>query len=289
MSAAAFVAAMSLSLIACDDTSSSANNTEENPEISIINADSSNNEVPVAPVASVTPADSVKKSSSADSVLIRSCAKMAPDVLCADSMNTDGRYFDYGSCYFKCENNAWKGVTNVPSDDSLYKYSSVDGNAIWYLPKCTAENDGLVRRIWEKNPKYGSAWTYRCENGEWVPRGLWVTCDTMGVQVGDICRKKDVIGIFASGGGAYAPVGLYVYAGDGKWDDYDPRTEIAKECTETNEGDVASLVIDIIPSKRDTVWYKYEPWNMYDEIPGQKDTLSYECLNGEWSNFKITN
>lgn len=137
-----------------------------------------------------------------------------------------------------------------------------------YCRRTWYEKEGMVKRIWEGNPKYGSAWTYRCENGEWMSRGLWVTCDTTGVQVGDICRKKGTVNIFAAGGGVEAPVGLYVYAGDGTWKDYDPRTEIAKECSEANEGDVASLVIDVIPSKGDTV--------------------SYECLNGEWSNFKIT-
>ncbi|WP_163437915.1 hypothetical protein [Fibrobacter succinogenes] len=45
---------------------------------------------------------------------------------------------------------------------------------------------------------------------------------------------------------------------------------------------------DVIPSKGDTVWYNDVPWNIFEETPGKKDTVSYECLNGEWSNFKIT-
>ena len=269
MSAAAFVAAMSLSLIACDDSSSA-------------NSNSTNNEAPVAPT------DSVESGVSVDSLVMLFCASSVPDVPCADSMITDGKYFEHDLCYFKCENNAWKGVTKVPSDDSLYEYSSLDGLALWHLPKCTAENEGLVKRIWEKNPKYGSVWTYRCENGEWMPRDLRVTCDTAGVKVGSICRKKGTVNIFAAGGGVEAPVGLYVYAGDGTWKDYDPRTEIAKECSEANEGDIASLVFDVIPSKADTVWYDDKPWDIFEETPGKTDTVSYECRNGEWSNFKIT-
>lgn len=218
ISAAAFTAALSFSLIACDDSSSA-------------NSNSTNNEAPVAPTDSVESGVSV---------------------------------------------------------DSLLSYSELESMTQNQLPKCTAEKEGVVKRMWKGNPKYGSAWTYRCENGEWVPRDLWVTCDTTGVQVGDICRKQDVVGSFAAGGGFKAPVELYVYAGDGNWDDYDPRTGITKECTEANEGDIASLVFDVIPSKADTVWYNDVPWNIFEETLGKTDTVSYECLNGEWSNFKIT-
>ena len=267
--AATVTVAMSFSLIACDDSSSA-------------NSNSTNNEAPVAPT------DSVESGVSVDSLLIQSCASLAPSVPCADTINTDGKYYKRDLCYFKCENNAWKGVTKVPSDVTFYSYSELESMTQNQLPKCTAEKEGMVKRMWKGNPKYGSAWTYRCENGEWVTRDLWVTCDTTGVQVGDICRKDDVVGSFAAGGGAKAPVELYVYAGDGNWDDYDPRTGITKECTETNEGDVASVVFDVIPDKRDTVWYNDVPWNIFEETLGKTDTVSYECLNGEWSNFKIT-
>ena len=65
----------------------------------------------------------------------------------------------------------------------------------YYCRRTWYEKEGMVKRIWEGNPKYGSAWTYRCENGEWMPRNLRVTCDTAGVQVGDICRKDDVASV----------------------------------------------------------------------------------------------
>ena len=265
--AATVTVAMSFLLVACDDSSSA-------------NSNSTNNEAPVAP------ADSVESGVSVDSLLIQSCTSLAPNVPCAD--NTDGKYYKRDLCYFKCENNVWKGVTKVPSDVTFYSYSELESMTQNQLPKCTAEKEGVVKRMWKGNPKYGSAWTYRCENGEWTPRNLWVTCDTTGVQVGDICRKDDVVGSFAAGGGAKAPVELYVYAGDGNWDDYDPRTGITKECTEANEGDVASVVFDVIPSKADTVWYNDVPWNIFEETLGKTDTVSYECLNGEWSDFKIT-
>jgi hypothetical protein len=155
------------------------------------------------------------------------------------------------------------------------------------FPACNAANNGKARMVWAGNPKYGEVVIYGCKYDRWELSDERATCGTTGVKKGDICRRTGVVNIFSQGLGIESPVLLYVYAGHGTWKDYDPRTEIAKECSEANEGDIAWVVFDVIPSKADTVWYDDKPSNIIEETPGQKESVSYECRNGEWSNFKL--
>ena len=156
------------------------------------------------------------------------------------------------------------------------------------FPACNAANNGKARMVWVGNPKYGEVVIYGCKYGRWELSDERAACGTTGVKKGDICRRTGVTNIFSQGLGIESPVLLYVYAGHGTWKDYAPRTEIAKKCSEANEGDIAWVVFDVIPNKRDTVWYDDEPWSIYGETPGKKDTVLYECHYGEWAGFKIT-
>ena len=177
---------------------------------------------------------------------------------------------------FKCSENGW-----IP-DPSNEAYSRS------IAEKCSLENEGEIKAVWEGNPKYGYINFCRCKGGLWVSEDIRLTCDTAGVQVGDLCRRTRVVGTFAAGMGVEGGVEFFVYAGNGIWEDYDPKTKIIKKCTENNDGDIVWLYFDEIPSKRDTIWYEDVAWNIFDETPGRKDTVLYECHNGEWTNIKIT-
>ena len=187
----------------------------------------------------------------------------------------DSRSSVFRDSAFKCTENGWAPYSNNEVYSKL-------------VEECTAENEGEVKVVWVGNPKYGYDTYNRCESGLWVRGNISLTCDTTGVQVGDLCRKTGTINIFQAGMGAKPGVGFYVYAGNGTWEEYDPRTEITKECTESYEGNFAWLIFDVIPGRKDTIWYEDRPNNIFDETPSRTDTVSYECHNGEWTNRKIT-
>ncbi len=84
--------------------------------------------------------------------------------------------------------------------------------------ECTAQNEGEVKEVWVGNPKYGHNTYNRCERGSWVQGDISLTCDTAGVQVGDTCKKYGSVNIFQAGMNPSAPEYVFVYAGDGAWE-----------------------------------------------------------------------
>ena len=179
----------------------------------------------------------------------RYCIPHTPtNLLCADTMNTDGMNVQIGLCYFKCESNAWEWMAGAPSNDTLYDYYSVYDLAYWKLPKCTPEKEGEVRNVWHGNTKYGTNQNFRCENGEWVPRDLWVTCDTAGVQVGDSCARHTVPNLSCQGfSGCHSREFVYIYKGEGEWEDLDSYVSNIKKCSAENKGSVEKFVVGTAP------------------------------------------
>ena len=151
-----------------------------------------------------------------------------PDMLCDESYEIDGAYYEYvnsylSSCtrFFKCENNKWSLVpkgktlsddaTVIFATDRLTSPKADRGDILErvYFKKCNAENEGLLDSAVHEaeNPKYGVGYKnyYRCEEGSWIiydsvyedackasnsdEDGSNIVCDTAGVSVGAICTK----------------------------------------------------------------------------------------------------
>ena len=131
---------------------------------------------------------------------------------------------------FKCSENGW-----IPySTNEVYSKSVEE--------ECTAENEGEVKVVWEGNPKYGYDTYNRCESGLWVRGDISLTCDTTGVQVGDLCRKTGTINIFQAGMNVTPSERRFAYAGNGVWEECDGLTKITRECTAENVGDKEKIV-----------------------------------------------
>ena len=131
---------------------------------------------------------------------------------------------------FKCSENGWIPYTN----GEVYSKSIAE--------ECTAENEGEVKVVWEGNPKYGYNTYNRCESGLWVRGNISLTCDTAGVQVGDLCRKTGTINIFQAGMNVTPSERTFAYAGNGVWEECDGLTKITKECSAENVGDKEKIV-----------------------------------------------
>ena len=151
---------------------------------------------------------------------------------------------------FKCTENGWAPY----SSNEVYS-KSVD-------VECTAKNEGEVNVVWEGNAKYGGYTYSRCEKGLWVRGDIRLTCDTAGVQVGDLCRKTGKTNLFFAAGGLSPSERVFAYAGDGVWMEVQDYFEMTKKCTAENEGDKEKFVVgkgaDVI-------------------------TSYYACSNGEWT------
>ena len=182
----AFVATISISLVACDNDSSSAK--DETPSSS-----SAMEEIPAA---------------------------LLPNMPCADTLMIDGHYFRGIDVIYKCEDNKWSYVDekDIPPDTKI-PYVSLEGDkAIWKLNKCTPENDGAVQSVWDGNPKYGAMCYYKCEGSSWVQGDITLTCNTADAQVGDTCVTHPSINIFQAGMNPDAGELVFVYKGDGVWE-----------------------------------------------------------------------
>ena len=131
---------------------------------------------------------------------------------------------------FKCSENGWIPYTN----GEVYSKSIAE--------ECTAENEGEVKVVWEGNPKYGYNTYNRCESGLWVRGNISLTCDTAGVQVGDLCRKTGTINIFQAGMNVTPSERTFAYAGNGVWEECDGLTKITKQCSAENVGDKEKIV-----------------------------------------------
>ena len=118
-----------------------------------------------------------------------------------------------------------------------------------FSSKCDAENEGKVETKWIGNAKYGGNSYFRCEKGSWVKGDISLTCDTAGVQVGDICTKGPKLGIYAA---MYSIPGSntlrFIYKGDGVWKEFDPEKnmvadieKLGKQCTAETKGDKGIL------------------------------------------------
>ena len=154
--------------------------------------------------------------------------------------------------------------SSASADSSKANESECIINDIWNpgecpLSECTQKNEGQVETVWVGNIKYGGEEYFKCQNGSWVRGDERLTCDTTGAQVGDICRKSVNAGSFYyTMHGFEDYIRLYVYAGDGVWESYDPKAKITEECNKKNSG----LLV----------------WRVLDEPLGKKDTMLYECM-----------
>ena len=204
--AVALTAVMSLSLVACDDSSSA----KDDAPIS----SSENDDTPLSSAMDETPASSESNNQSDHE------ASPLPNMPCADTLMIDGHYFRGIDAFYKCEDNKWSYVDekDIPPDTKIPYVSLESDKAIWKLNKCTPENDGAVQSVWDGNPKYGAMCYYKCEGSSWVQGDITLTCNTADAQVGDTCVTHPSINIFQAGMNPDAGELVFVYKGDGVWE-----------------------------------------------------------------------
>ena len=230
ISAFAFIASLSFSLVACDDSSSASDDdvpgsSGDVPELSSgAEPESSSSD------ESDLFGDDVEFSSEyCDSIK----TSLVPDLKCDESLEVDGWYYKYEyyaegysrgcpTLYFKCEKGEWayvseeniSGPNPVTSDRSIAEYGVYPLNR----KKCTAENEGLV----DSSLVDGEMTYDKCINGRWKT-GVYA-CDTAGVTEGAICRKTVKAGMWKY---PYDEIVTYIYDGNGIWYEYEiPHLEV---------------------------------------------------------------
>ena len=110
------------------------------------------------------------------------------------------------------------------------------------FPVCNTESEGRVEKLFLGGDKYGYDRFYKCEQGSWNETDISATCDTTGVTVGAICKRDRKNGFFYSNGAYSYSSYVFIYAGNGVWEDFDGLAKMTKECTAENEGDKEKLV-----------------------------------------------
>ena len=155
------------------------------------------------------------------------------------------------------------------------------------LPACNDENEGKVETVWVGNPKYGAETFHKCQNGSWVQGDISLTCDTAGVQVGDLCYRTGSTNIFRqSMPGFRRPEYVFEYAGDGVWKRCDGLTKITKECTAENIGDKEKIVyghddntLSMYYKCFDDGWTRIDESTFYcaDSVSVSGDSVSGTC------------
>ena len=193
----------------------------------------------------------------------------------------DSRSSAFQDSAFKCSENGW-----IPYSSNEVYSKSVD-------VECTAKNEGEVNVVWEGNAKYGGYTYSRCEKGLWVRGGISLTCDTAGVAVGDLCHKTGTVNAFrASMPDFKIPEYVFVYAGDGVWEECDGLTKITRGCSAENVGDKEKIVyghddntLSMYYKCYDNGWTKVDESSFYcsDSVSVSGDSVSRDSASGTCS------
>jgi len=154
------------------------------------------------------------------------------------------------------------------------------------LPACNDENEGKVETVWVGNSKYGYETFHKCQNGSWVQGDISLTCDTTGVQVGDLCRKTGSTNIFQAGMNVTPSERTFAYVGNGVWEECDGLTKITRECTAENVGDKEKIVyghddntLSMYYKCFDDGWTRIDESTFYcaDSVSVSGDSVSGTC------------
>ena len=214
---------------------------------------------------------------------------LSPDTIWGSCTNENEIQRNRYSDRFICQNSFWTPYEPLIEDE------------------CNAENEGMVTSVWvtsSGNPRFryiGHTEYYRCEKGSWEARGLWVTCDTAGVAVGDTCTKSTCL--FGIG----CTINSFAYEGDGNWKDLGSTpvgSNIVSECQKeiTFVGDTCSVMqsegMEYYVLNKDSTWEKcnIDP-NLgacplkanyhLSQIFNDYNDKYYYCHDGEWTEVKL--
>ena len=249
ISAFAFIASLSFSLVACGDSSSASGDDVPGSSDSGAALGSSGS----VPAGMEGLPDDVLASYS----ILPQCGDeiVHPEGSCNSITGADGKAY-----LFECVGTQW--VYNQDCEEPMcLTAASKAEHPECQFPECNAESEGLVQERVTGNPKYGQGYVfYRCEQGKWAERSAWVECDTAGVTEGELCRVQTGSPGMMGYGGSW---NCYKYAGKGTWNDADCPTEPEKECTAENEGLL------------DSSWSNNDP--KYGEM------MYYRCESGSWA------
>ena len=194
ISAFTFIASLSFSLVACDDSSSA--KTEEVPGSSV--------SVPAG--LEGLPDDVIMHYR-----LFTQCGDdiMHPEGSCNSITGADGKVYQ-----FECVGAKWEYTEECEEPMCLTAGSRVQHPECQF-PECNADSEGLVHVRVFGTPRYGQGYDfYRCEQGKWVERPAWVECDTAGMTEGELCRVQTGSPGIMGNAGTY---NCYKYAGNGSW------------------------------------------------------------------------
>ena len=167
-----------------------------------------------------------------------------------------------------CDDSSSAKAEDVPESSSAVQESSSSAepeSSSGTVPESSSEpeaceNEGAIDSLMNGNAKYGYTYTYyKCEQGKWIERPEWVTCDTAGVSEGDLCQLHSSVSGFQFGSDVWT---CYKYAGEGTWNKTDCPADQDKKCDVESEGLL------------DSSWSGNNP--KYGEM------MYYRCESGSW-------
>jgi hypothetical protein len=214
---------------------------------------------------------------------------LSPDTIWGSCTNENEIQRNRYSDRYICQNSKWTSYNPLIEEE------------------CNAENEGKVKSVWVSssgNPRFryiGHTEYYRCEKGSWESRGLWVTCDTAGVAIGDTCSKDQCLA------GTGCTISSYAYEGNGNWKFlgstpalYNVTPGCQKE--KTFVGDTCSVMqsegMEYYVLNKDSTWEKcnidpnlgacpLEANHYYSQLFNDYNGKYYYCHGGEWTEVKL--
>ncbi len=214
---------------------------------------------------------------------------LSPDTIWGSCTNENEIQRNRYSDRYICQNSKWTSYNPLIEEE------------------CNAENEGKVNSVWVSssgNPRFryiGHTEYYRCEKGSWESRGLWVTCDTAGVAIGDTCSKDQSLA------GTGCTISSYAYEGNGNWKFlgstpalYNVTPGCQKE--KTFVGDTCSVKmpegVEYYVLSKDSTWDKcnidpnlgvcpLEADELFSQLFNDYNGKYYYCHGGEWTEVKL--
>ena len=277
ISAIAFAAGLSFSLIACEDSSSASIEDSSDSGAALgssgskdVNNDSSSSSGEESPASSGSvqagleglPDDVV-----AFYPILSPCGEdFHPEGSCNSITGADGKEYR-----FECVGTKWEYNQDCEEPMCLTPASKLQHPECQF-PECNADSEGLVHVRVTGSPRFGEGYVfYRCEQGKWVERLAWVECDTAGVTEGELCRVQTRSPGMMGYGGSW---NCYKYAGKGTWNGVDCPTEPEKECNAENKGAKEKVAF-----VNDTIFYRCTEGSKWAELSAGE----YYCSSGNES------
>ena len=141
------------------------------------------------------------------------------------------------------------GAGKAVFDKNPYELDAYYNNKLDNFPVCGAENEGSIETLVGGNPKYGTRTHYfKCKQGVWYEIEASITCSTVGISVGDVCKAQTSQAGFQWGNTGYA---CYKYTEGGDWEKQECPAGPDMECNAENAG-----IMDTVSFANATDYYQ---------------------------------